>query len=268
MKKTRLSRPDAKKATTYILGIVLCGMLAMGLNWAYELRFWEITHLGLSTPRIVIFFGVLAFLYLHFVFSPEKIYGYLFRHRFVLGAALFAVCVALKLHGSSIGVWNNYIASAPSPSPYQFPILGVPRPIRSDEWDVFTPLAMSQQYTGYAAVNDIACAWPTNMLTTYNQPVWDLTAIAKPFYWGYLLLGSEYGLSWFWCGRLIALFLVTSEMFLLITGQKKRKAMIWSSATGCPPPIVRKTSGPSTTPAMFWFASWSISSSGELLRIS
>lgn len=172
-------------------------VLAFFLNRVY------VRYVGYSPYRIIalfrvcIFCGILFFLYLHFLISPEKIYGYLFKHRFALGAILFAVCVALKLHGSSIGVWNEYVACAPHGSPFQFPILGVPRSIRSDEWDVFTPLAMSQHYTSYAVVNDIACAWPTNMLTTYNQPVWDLTVIAKPFYWGYLLLGSEYGLSWY-----------------------------------------------------------------------
>lgn len=225
MNKLAIPRPDPKQCTACILGVLLCGVLAFWLNRIY------VRYVGYSPYRIIalfrvsIFSGILFFLYLHFLISPEKIYGYLFQHRFALAAILFAVCVALKLHGSSIGMWNEHVACAPHGSPFQFPILGIPRSIRSDEWIVFTPLAMSQHYTGYAVVNDIACAWPTNMLTTYNQPVWDLTVIAKPFYWGYLLLGSEYGLSWFWCGRLIALFLVTFEMFLLITGQKKKYAL-------------------------------------------
>ena len=56
----------------------------------------------------------------------------------LLAAVLFVICVAMKFHGSSIGVWNNCIISQPESSPYQFAIFGVPRPIRSDEWHVFT----------------------------------------------------------------------------------------------------------------------------------
>jgi len=103
-------------------------------------------------------------------------------------------------------------------------ILGTVRPERSDEFVVSTTLAFSQAYTGYAPINDIAQAWPTNMLTVYNQPVLDPTIISKPFFWGYLLFGSAKGLAWYWCGRLIALFLVTFEMFMLLTRGKK----IWA----------------------------------------
>ena len=49
--------------------------------------------------------------------------------------------------------------------------------------------AMSQEFNDYGITNSISRAWPTDMLTIYNQPVWDITLIAKPFYWGYLLLG-------------------------------------------------------------------------------
>ena len=59
------------------------------------------------------------------------------------------------------------------------------------------------------------------MFSTIFVPVKDILILARPFNIGYLLLGEEYGLSFYWYGRLIALLLVTFEMMMLLTNKKK-----------------------------------------------
>ena len=59
------------------------------------------------------------------------------------------------------------------------------------------------------------------MFTTIFVPVKDILILSRPFNIGYLLLGEEYGLSFYWYGRLIALLLVTFELMMLITNKKK-----------------------------------------------
>ena len=218
-KPYRVSRP----ALWLLLGLGICALAAFGIEAGYKIL-WEKLISGQpaqSPERIAGFFAFAYFIFLHFVIRPERIYQFIYRYRFALALAVFVFCVAMQFHGSSMSVWNVYLEPGDEPSRFQEPIFGRYRGIRSDEWNVFTPLALSQEFNDYGIMNPISRAWPTDMLTIYNQPVWDITLIAKPFYWGYLLLGPSYGLSWFWAGRLIALFLVTFELFMLLTKGKK-----------------------------------------------
>lgn len=172
--------------------------------------------------RYMIFFLLSVFILLHINTDVKKLYNYIYDKRFKLSILFFIICVFFEIHGSSMSMWINYLDSESNDSVYKTPIFGVERAIRSDEWNVFTPLAMSQKYTNYSIVNNISSASKTDMLTVYNQPVKDVTVIAKPFYWGYLLFGSEKGLSWFWVGRMIALFLVSFEFFMIVTSKSKK----------------------------------------------
>ena len=108
--------------------------------------------------------------------------------------------------------------------------LGEPRVWRSDEWGTLTPLCFRQQYNTLGAYNrysqTLGSILTDNMLV-YGQPSWDILTLFRPFYWGYLFFGSERGLSWFWCSRLIVLFLSWFELGMLITdGQKKLSVML------------------------------------------
>jgi len=60
-----------------------------------------------------------------------------FVYRWFLGLALLVVCVFSELHGSSVGLYAK-ILGYPD---LNIVILGENRPIRSDEWVVFTPFA-------------------------------------------------------------------------------------------------------------------------------
>ena len=128
------------------------------------------------------------------------------------------IIVLGKFNGSSIGQWNNLIEPNNN---INNTIIGTNREIRSDEWLVNTPFAISQKYNDYKYFNDIPRATPTDMFSTIFVPVKDIIIILRPFNIVYLLLGEEYGLSFYWYGRLIALLLVTFELMMLITNKKK-----------------------------------------------
>ena len=109
--------------------------------------------------------------------------------------------------------------------------LGEPRVWRSDEWGTLTPLCFRQQYNTLGAYNrysqTLGSILTDNMLV-YGQPSWDILTLFRPFYWGYLFFGSERGLSWFWCSRLIVLFLSWFELGMLITDGKKKLSVMLS----------------------------------------
>jgi len=189
----------------------------------------------LPPERLIFFFGLTGCLGLHLLIRPQRIWSWLYRWRWLLGAGVFALGVVFEVHGSSLAMWSHYVSGADPDT--LAPIFGVERPIRSDEWSVFTPLAFSQEFTGYAVFNDITRATPTNMLTVYAQPAWDLTTLCKPFFWGYLLFGTAKGLAWFWCGRLIGLFLIAFELFRLITHDHRRLALAGAALVAWSPVI-------------------------------
>lgn len=149
----------------------------------------------------------------------------IYKYRFVLSFLLLIMLVSFKISGSSMGCWKLFLGDGESGIR-----LGEPRVWRSDEWGTLTPLCFRQQYNTLGAYNrysqTLGSILTDNMLV-YGQPSWDILTLFRPFYWGYLFFGRERGLSWFWCSRLIVLFLSWFELGMLITdGQKKISVML------------------------------------------
>ena len=149
----------------------------------------------------------------------------IYEYRFVLSFLLLIMLVSFKISGSSMGCWKLFLGDGESGIR-----LGEPRVWRSDEWGTLTPLCFRQQYNTLGAYNrysqTLGSILTDNMLV-YGQPSWDILTLFRPFYWGYLFFGSERGLSWFWCSRLIVLFLSWFELGMFITdGQKKLSVML------------------------------------------
>lgn len=110
-------------------------------------------------------------------------------------------------------------------------ILGKSRGIRSDEWAVLTPMTLSQleNATGsFPYFGETLRGSLTDMFIIYGQPVSDWMMIFRPFQVGYLFLTAGQGMAFFWCGRTIALFLVSFEMGMLITDKNRRLSVIYA----------------------------------------
>lgn len=173
---------------------------------------------------MLLFVFIYGFIFGHFIFPIKKYYNFIFKKRYLICFFVLILLVLGKFNGSSIGIWNNYID--PNEDFSSDTIIGVNRGIRSDEWLVNTPYAFSQQYNDYKYFSNLPRGTKTDMFSTIFVPVKDILILARPFNIGYLLLGEEYGLSFYWYGRLIALFLVTIEMLMLITNKKKIPSVV------------------------------------------
>lgn len=147
------------------------------------------------------------------------------KWRYLIALVVFILCVIFKVHGSSINEYNKLFENYDAYSSESM-ILGESRPIRSDEWIVHTPYYLSQAYNGYEKDSNMMSLEGQDMIVGYNAPVADITLIAKPFTWGYMLLGNEYGLSWYWCSKLILLILVSFEACMIITKKNKKISLL------------------------------------------
>ena len=171
-------------------------------------------------------FCCICFLFSHFIFNIKDIYSYIYNNRFKISILLLLILVLGKFHGSSIGMWNDYIQSNEDYS--NTTIVGKPRAFRSDEWLVNTPFAFSQKYNKYYYYNSFVRASKTDMFSSIFTPIADVIILTRPFNIGYLIMGTDYGLSFYWYGRLIALFLVSFEFIMLITKKNKLISLMGS----------------------------------------
>ncbi len=149
-----------------------------------------------------------------------KIFDFIIRYRYILAIFLFIFLVMFKISGSSIGIYNTYFPSEGKNAQNDV-LLGESRSIRSDEWMVHTPYYFSQYYNNYQKDSNLMSLSGQDMIIGYNAPVKDISILAKPLTWGYVLLGNEYGLSWYWCLKTIIFILASFEVCMIITKKNK-----------------------------------------------
>ncbi len=117
--------------------------------------------------------------------------------------------------------------------------LGQPRPIRSDEWEVITPLALSQRAhtPPHPALNGNLAVGGQNMLVIgmSGVPVAHISTLAKPATWGFFVLPLPQALAWYWWlpffGGFAALWLLLWHM----AGMEWRAAFAWAASLAWSP---------------------------------
>lgn len=179
-----------------------------------------------SSPKHVFAFLFLFLVYFVFMYFTIKYWQqlstYLYKYRYPVAIFILFICILFKLNGSSVGCFLNQISNK---ADNQL-LLGISRTCRSDEFAALTPMTVSQYFYNSNVLPYFGSAFrgtSTDMFIVYGQPVRDLAVIFRPFYLGYLFLGLERGFSFFWCARIIALFMVSFEFCMLLT--KKNKAL-------------------------------------------
>ena len=148
-----------------------------------------------------------------------KLLDFIYRKRYWIAAIVLIICTVFQISGSSIGCWEKVLGYNTD----RGILAGTSRSIRSDEWAVFTPMALGQTVNGFKYMNNnLRGGYPTDMFIIYGQPVKDISMIFRVTQIGYLLFGAGAGLAFYWCFRFIALFMASFEFLMLITKKNKR----------------------------------------------
>lgn len=132
---------------------------------------------------------------------------------------LFSSALALKLHGFSIGQWDQLFPD--KESGYSFHSIGTSRALRSDEFMVSLPLVQAQCQSPdfFPAFNSRCFSTPNDMFVmTPPCPVWDWTVPGQLSNWGYFIFGFERGMSWSWLSRFLLLPLLAFLFFRICKG--------------------------------------------------
>ncbi len=180
--------------------------------------------IGESKPRFDCFqllFIAFTFVLLHFVTNVKKFYLFIFEKRWIIAGIILLFMVVNKYHGDSISCYDYYIQSG-MVSEYSYPIFGRERHIRSDEWNVDTPINLSTQYleNPYGKYNNLVRGTNTinsNMLTVafILNPVNVISLLIR------YMFGYEYMFSYGWYVNIFLTFLFQLELFLIMSSRKK-----------------------------------------------
>lgn len=178
--------------------------------------------------RMPIFSIIIMFSMLHLILPIKQIYDFIYKKRYIIALVIFVYIVFMGYSGSSIGCYDYSIQPESTQISYR-PILGTARAIRSDEWNVNTPIAVSQvvdEDDAFGYFNDNLRGTITEMFSVASSPVSDIMIIAKPFFIGYILFGAARGLSFFWYGKVIAMMLVSFELCMILSNKKKLVSLL------------------------------------------
>lgn len=158
------------------------------------------------------------------------------KWRYVIALIVFVLCVVFQIHGSSMAQYNNLFDNSAEYNSESV-IIGKSRVIRGDEWGVSTPYFMSQEYNDFNKESNMMSLDGQDIEIASNGPVLDITILSKPFMWGYVLLGNDYGLSWYWCMKVILLILMSFEFCMVITKRDKLVSVFGALLIAFAPPI-------------------------------
>ncbi len=218
---------------TYAIALLLCFQLILGKvlddiitapNGTLMQRL-ATSLLSFLSSKYGIFYSLIVLLtvfsivtiYIHRKDSLNKL---VYNYRYVIAFLLFLIAVVFSISGSSIACWGRTLPDGSN----RGLLFGTPRGVRTDEWALFTPMTIAQfldpqgkfPYNG-----EVFRGTATDMFIIYGQPVHDIAMLFRPFQVGFLFLGLNRGLAFFWYGRLIALFMATFEFGMLITNRDK-----------------------------------------------
>lgn len=107
-------------------------------------------------------------------------------------------------------------------------ILGKPRPIRSDEWAVVTPLIQAAVRNDFRRINETSY-YKEDLRINYGLPIRDWGLVFKPTMWGYFIVDAAraYSLHWF---AVFAMFMIGHAWLFRRLGLAATEAALLSCA--------------------------------------
>lgn len=230
-----------EKLKAIVKNKIFIGIVAVLLPFLIEILVNKKLEISINTIiRVLFIYGVYALIGIYYIIKKyfdtfEKIADFIIRKRYIIAIIVLVVTVLLKINFSSIAMWSKYVGEENTSNV----LIGVARSIRSDEWLTQSPLMLGQikGEDAYKASNRNIEQGNLNMIMT-GMPVKDITTIAKPLSWGYLLFGEEYGFSFYWMLKMVLLFLVSLEISMKISKKDKLLTLTGAIILACAPAIM------------------------------
>ena len=165
-----------------------------------------------------------------------------------LAAVSFGAGLVISLSLLTAGGWTGSslglaLRASPVVASDALPWMGKDQWVRSDEWEVLTPLAISQASHSppFPVVNKLVGADGQNMMIIgmTGVPVAHLSALAKPATWGFFVFDLRSALAWYWWFPFFACFAALWVTLIHLFGLDWRQAAALSlTGTASPYAVV------------------------------
>lgn len=186
--------------------------------------------LAVSKQRIILFWCIFYFIALHFILKLKDMYEFIYKYRYVLAGSFLVLVMLLKLHGSSMIWYTNYLENTEESSAHE--ILGISRFIRSDEYATQSMYILSQtegqeklQYFDNKLRGTV-----TDMFSVVSAPVKDIVMLGEPFLLGFLIFDRDTAFSFYWYARIVAMLLGAFELCMILTNKNKKISLLGAIA--------------------------------------
>ena len=194
------------------------------VSYNFFYKFLDSTQINFIS--LFVCFILVSFIIYLYVNKSNSINNYIYKYRWTIAIVILFFCVNFKVSGSSIGNWIHVTQEKVEDKDL---LIGSNRSVHADEYCVYTPFTISQFYNKnqkYPYFSNTLRATKTDTFIIYGQPVKDFFIIFRPLHIPYLFLDLERGFSFYWCSRIILLFMFTFEFFMLFTKKNKRLSFI------------------------------------------
>jgi len=143
------------------------------------------------------------------------------KHSFflILVVSIFIFFVINGIHGSSLGEYYKYFYGNTLDKSL---LLFETRSIRSDEWLVSSPLAISQSFSNWSVILPFQ-GYGSKLIAMLSVPALSFKSFFHPNMWGYFFLPLEQAFAFSWWFNDLILLVFTYLFFMIIT---KRKILI------------------------------------------
>lgn len=212
--------------------LILVAIMSVLIATLCEYTIFRISHPEfISKNRIMLVSIIFMFIGIHFVFKLSKMYEFIHNHRYKIACAFLLFVMIFKYSGSSIVNFQEFqgrgLIQPNHDNTRYHTLLGKAREIRTDEWATSTTYILSQSKTEspFQYFSSVLRATPTDMFTVANSPVLDILMIGRPFQLGFMLFGTDAGLSFYWYARLVAMLLGSYELCLILTKRNKKVSL-------------------------------------------
>lgn len=212
MIKEKLKAILKNKITIAILAIMLPFLIEILMFRKIEINKVALFRIGVIYA-VYILIGIFKLLK-RYDKKLNKAAEFFIKYRYRIAGIVLVATVLLRINLSSISMWSSYVNEPDSKNI----ILGVARGIRSDEWLTQSCLMLGETKgeDAYQMYNKNIAQGNLNMLMI-TTPVKDIVSIGKPLTWGFFLLGTEFGYSFYWMLKIVLLVLVSIEFSMKIT---------------------------------------------------
>ena len=130
------------KNNKLIITIILSIIISIPISLIIEFNVFSWSNILKINIFLLLLVSIFIFyIFSHFIYKIKDIYNFIYKRRYLLSFIILIILVLGKFNGSSLGIWNNIVEPNNN---INTTIIGTNKEIRSDEWSVNTPYAVSE----------------------------------------------------------------------------------------------------------------------------